>query len=304
MTSAHSESTSAALGSRPRPDPRLLAVAGAVCMALSAIFVKASEVSAGTAAVFRCGLALPILVPLAVREWRRLGPRPWRHRMLDIGAGAFLGVDLVFWAESIGRIGAGLATVLLNVQVVIVPLLALVCFRERVSRWFVLTVPVLLAGVALAGGVIGPQPFGQDPVRGAVFGLVAGTAYAGYLVLLRAGGHQGYRVYPICLASVSCMVVATAVGAPWAGIDFAPPAGSVVWLVGLALAGPVGGWLLLAAALPRLASNVGATLLLLQPVLALLLGALLFAERPTGWQLAGCAVVVMMVWLTSRRGRS
>lgn len=270
-------------------------------MAMSAIFVKAADVSAGTAAVFRCALALPVLIPIALLERRRLGRRPWRHRWLDIGAGAFLGVDLVFWAESIERIGAGLATVLLNVQVAIVPLLALLLFRERVSARFLVAVPVLLGGVALAGGVIGPRPFGEDPVRGTLFGLIAGTAYACYLVLLRAGGHQGYRVYPVCLATTSCLVVSWAVGAVWAGVELTPSLEALAWLAGLAIAGPAGGWLLLAAALPRLPSNIGATLLLLQPVIAVALGALIFAERPTGWQTSGCLVVVLAVWLTSRR---
>ena len=73
-----------------------------------------------TAAFFRCALALPVLVPLAIWEQRRLGRRPLRSRVTAVVAGLFLAIDLVLWNHAIADVGAGIATVLGNLQVVFV----------------------------------------------------------------------------------------------------------------------------------------------------------------------------------------
>src|SRR4029079_5845045 len=58
----------------------LIAVAGALPIASSAILVHQADVHPATAAVYRCAYALPLLGLLAWRERRRLGPRaPGQH---------------------------------------------------------------------------------------------------------------------------------------------------------------------------------------------------------------------------------
>jgi drug/metabolite transporter (DMT)-like permease len=73
----------------------------------------------------------------------------------------------------------------------------------------------------------------------------------------------------------------------------------LAWLATLALSGQVLGWLLVGVALPRLHAAVGATLLLLQPVLSILLAALLLGERPHAGQLLGSAAVLATVWFAT-----
>ena len=72
----------------------------------------------------------------------------------------------------------------------------------------------------------------------------------------------------------------------------------------LALVGQVAAWLLLAAGGRGLAPGTSASLLLLQPVLAIGLGVLVLHESPTAVQLAGCAAVVVAVWFANRPSRS
>jgi drug/metabolite transporter (DMT)-like permease len=68
----------------------------------------------------------------------------------------------------------------------------------------------------------------------------------------------------------------------------------------LAVVGQVIGWVLIASALPRLASSTGASILLLQPVGAVLLGALILGEVPGALQLIGCVVVLGAVAVAAR----
>ncbi|MBW3603210.1 MAG: DMT family transporter [Actinobacteria bacterium] len=71
------------------------------------------------------------------------------------------------------------------------------------------------------------------------------------------------------------------------------------WLVLLALTAQVLAWLLLSVSLPRLPAVVTSLLLLLQPVGAVLLGAVLLGEAPSPAQLAGVVVVVAgIAWAT------
>ena len=109
-----------------------------------------------------------------------------------------------------------------------------------------------------------------------------------------------HTVLPVCTATLSAAVAAGVVGAFWTGVDLDPGLAAWGWLIPMALLGQVLAWLLINPALPRLAPDKGATLLLLQPILALLFGVGFLAERPTPTQYAGCALVVFAVWRTSR----
>src|ERR687896_534088 len=139
---------------RLRAHPGLLGTAGALWIAFSAIFVRLSEASPSTAAVFRCLYALPFLGLLAAYERRRYGPRAWGQRALAVGAGALLAGDLLFWHHSIEAVGAGLATVLANTQVVFVGLLAWAILHERPAGSALAAIPLAGAGVVLISGVL------------------------------------------------------------------------------------------------------------------------------------------------------
>ncbi|MGW1679749.1 DMT family transporter [Saccharopolyspora sp. NPDC002376] len=285
--------------------PVLLMIAGAGCLSFSAIVVKLADVNAGTAAFLRCALALIALVPLAVRECRRHGRFEAWLVVCALVAGALLGLDYVMWTASVLDVGAGISTVLINVQVVIFPVLARIFGGTPIRRRFLLTCPVMLAGITLVGGALSHDPNAQHQVRGTVLGLAAGAAYAGYLYLNRLSGQRSPRhvVTPVCVATASAAAVAGLLGTATTGISLDLPAASWSWLVVLALIGQVAAFLLMAAAIPRLAPNTSASLLLLQPVLAVALGMIVVAETPAASQLVGCAVVVAAVWFASRAPR-
>ena len=75
--------------------------------------------------MWRCAYAVPVLGALAWWEQRRIGPRPWRERRPAAFAGVVFAVNMTIWHYAIRDIGAGLSTVLGNIQVVVVPFLAL-----------------------------------------------------------------------------------------------------------------------------------------------------------------------------------
>src|SRR3569833_2451491 len=177
------------------PVPSLLV--GAVCVALSSVFVPLTHVSTATVTFFRSLLSHPLLIPLAVSESRRASARPARSRTMALAAGVLLAGDILLWNEGIADSGAGIATVIVNAQVILVPLLGWIFLRERPGLRFAAAIPVMMAGVALAGGLVGGAASGKNPVQGAMFASVAAFCFAGFLFLLLQASDSEHIVVPV-----------------------------------------------------------------------------------------------------------
>jgi drug/metabolite transporter (DMT)-like permease len=284
---------------------RACAIAGAVTIAFSSILVRLSHASPSTAAIFRCAYALPVLGLLAVWEDRRFGRRRWQDRRAALGAGVFFAFDLVLWHHSIGDVGAGLATVLANVQVGLVPLVAWAVLSERPGRRVLAALPIALLGVLLISGVLEHGAYGRNPTRGAVFGLGAGVAYVGFLLMLRRGGSDLRRpAGPLFDATAVAAVLCVCGGLIIGDAKLVPHWPGAWWLIALALSSQVLGWMLIMGSLPRLPAAVTSLLLTIQPVGSVALAALIFAESPSGLQLAGVAMVLAALLVATRPARA
>ncbi len=273
--------------------PVLAAAAGAAFIATSATLVRLADVEPATAATFRCLYALPVLGLLMLREDRRFGRRPPRQRWIAAGAGVLFAVDLVLWHHAIAAVGAGIATVLGNLQVVIVGFVAWWLLGERPSARLVAAVPVVLVGVVLISGVVGADAYGENPALGVLFGVGTSIAYAGFLLVLRHGSRDLRRVAgPLFDATAVSALVCALLGPISGGLDLVPSWPAHGWLVLLALSSQVLGWLLISVSLPRVPAALTSVILLLQPVAAVLLAAAVLDERPSPVQLLGCVIVL------------
>ena len=110
-----------------------------------------------------------------------------RERWLAAAAGVLFAVDIMVWHYAIRDVGAGLATVLGNLQVVVVPFLALALLGERVPRSILVALPPVCGGVLLVSGALEHGAYGANPARGALLGIATGLAYAAYLLVQRQG---------------------------------------------------------------------------------------------------------------------
>jgi len=273
--------------------PVLAAAGGAACIAASATLVRLADVAPATAATFRCLYALPVLGLLMLREDRRYGRRPARQRWIAAGAGVFFAVDLVLWHHAIAAVGAGIATVLGNLQVVIVGFVAWWLLGEKPSGRLVAAVPVVLVGVLLISGVVGADAYGENPGLGVLFGVGTSIAYAGFLLVLRHGARDLRRLAgPLFDATAVAAVVSALLGPVSGGLDLVPSWPAHGWLVLLALSAQVLGWLLISVSLPRVPAALTSVILLLQPVASVLLAAAVIDERPSPAQLVGCVIVL------------
>ncbi|MGY2702592.1 DMT family transporter [Nocardioides sp. HB32] len=277
---------------------------GALAVSTTAIFIDLSGASSATSSVWRCLLAAPF-VALAARWEPRTADAarsPGRRIALASLCGALFAGDMIWWAQSIAELGAGLSTVLVNAQIVIVPGLAWAVDRERPPGRYLVALPVMACGVVLAGGLAGGASAGSQAGIGTLHALLAAGAYSGFLFLLRRLGNQtALRSYRDTL--VTAAVVSAAVGALAGGLTLSPGWTAFGWLVLVAAVGQAPGWALVAVGSPRLTTAHAAALLLLTPVGALLLSVVLLDQVPTVLQVLGCALVVAGVLVQSLRWR-
>lgn len=271
--------------------PLLLAAIGAATISASPIFVVLSGASPVSTAFYRSLIALPVLIALAVAERRRHPDRSGKQRIQAAIAGVFLACDLILWTHAIADIGAGVATVLGNLQVLIVAGFAWLIWHERPSRAVVLALPVVMVGVALVSGLVGKPVAGQHPLAGILYGLAMSFCYACYLMILRRSSSGSAHVAgPVADATAGCALASLVVGLVGGGLALHPIWPALGWLTMLALISQVAGWLLITSCLPRLPAAVGSLMLLLQPAASLGLAALILGEHPTALQLLGAAL--------------
>jgi len=273
--------------------PRMAALLGALCIAFSGIFYRYADVSPSTVTVFRCLYGLPVLVLVAWLEHRRYGPLPARAIRLAVVAGVFFAGDLLTWHHAVDAVGAGLATVLGNLQVLVVGFVAWAVFGERPPRPVIAATPIVLAGAVLISGVVGSGAYGANPPLGVGLGLLTALCYAGYLLIIRRGTHDLRRpAGPVAVSTASTMVVAIVAGAIVGDLDPVPAWPSHGWLALLGLTSQSIGYLLISMSLPRLPAALVSIILLVQPVATVVLARVLLTEVPSVVQIGGVALII------------
>jgi drug/metabolite transporter (DMT)-like permease len=266
---------------------------GAACISFSGIFYRYAEVSPSTGTVYRALFGLPLLALVGLAEQRRYGRLPATTIRLAAVAGLFFTGDLLLWHHAIEAVGAGLATVLGNLQVIIVGFVAWVLLGERPSRATLLALPVVLIGVVLISGAIGAGTYGVDPGLGVILGIGTALCYAGYLLIIRRGMSDPRRpAGPVAVATVVVAFAASVAGLAGGDLDPTPPLESLAWLALLGITSQSAGYLLISISLTRLPAVITSIILLAQPVTTVVLSMILLGERPSITQLLGVVLVI------------
>lgn len=191
---------------------------GILFLSFTAPWQKLSNFDPATGAFMRVLIGTLALIPFALMEKKKLGALSKKGVWLSILAGFVLGIDFTAWNYSIVFVGSGIASILLNIQVIILPALAFFADRERIPLSYYILAPIMLAGVILAGGALetgivdpnGPQEvFGLGIAAvGTIAGLTSGCCYGIYLFASRRAGRicNGQVVQPILISSAAQMI--------------------------------------------------------------------------------------------------
>ncbi len=285
--------------SEPADDRRIMLIAlfGAMLLSFAPLLYIQSDTSPITGAFFRMLYALPILIFL-VWYLNQDDQRERKHRMLAYSAGLLLAIDFAGYHSAIDYIGSGIATLIGNSQVIIVTLASWWMFGERPNRMILLALPMVMLGLLLISGIWDDEPYGDDPIKGVVGGIVAAIFYSSFLILYRFSNR-------IRAPSVNLQLDATAGAAtgllivgiiPLSRLDIEPIDFTFTWpghgwIVLLAASCQVIGWIAITHALPRLPAAHTSFAILLQPVLTILWGVIILSENPSVQQIGGMSLI-------------
>jgi drug/metabolite transporter (DMT)-like permease len=259
---------------------------GACVIGFSPILVRLTETGPAAAGFWRLTFALPLLGLLTRRASGRIRP----PSPLALAAGAAFALDLGFWHYGIKYTSVANATVLSNLTPVVVTAFAWVFLRQRPRAMFLLAVAVAVFGAWLMASQHVGAP-GVNPPLGDALSATTALWYALYLLAI---GEGRKRETASALMFWSSIVGAPLVlaGALLLGEQIAPtgPAG---WAACLALGVMhVAGQGSIAWAMGRLPTATASVVVLVQPIVAGVLGWWLFAEVLGPVQMLGAAVTL------------
>ncbi|GAA0868797.1 DMT family transporter [Brevundimonas basaltis] len=285
-----------------RAAPLLILLASAAVLGLAPILVRLADTGPAAAGMWRFAFALPWLLLLVWRPGQAAGAGGIGRPSPLMGLAAlFFVLDLAFWHYSIRFTSVANATTLTNLTPVIVTAVVWLMFRERPRALFLAALALALFGAwTMSAGADGRQ--GSDPRLGDLFAAVTALWYAGYFLTVKVlrGRVSASRImlWTTGLGLPLLLGVAVVLGEPLT------PASTAGWLacagLGLVHVAGQGG---VAWALGRLPAALTAVTVLIQPVVAALLGWMLFAETMTAAQLGGAAALLAGVVLAQWSAR-
>ena len=275
----------------------LIALAGATVISFAPLLYIRSDTTPLTGAFYRMLYALPLL-GLLVWTSKKEDPRNSNSRWLAFGAGVLLAIDFVGYHSAIDYIGSGIATMIGNSQVIIVTLVSWWLLGERPNRFILLSLPLVMFGLILISGIWDDAPYGEDPVKGVIGGMVAAVFYSSFLIVYRQSNRIGGPAVNAQFdattgATLGILILGsmplTSVGIE--AIDHSITWPNHGWLILLALSCQVIGWIAITYALPRLPAAHTSFAVLLQPILTIIWGVILLNESPSLQQSAGMALI-------------
>ncbi len=230
----------------------------------------------------------------AARDRDALAIRP-ADGGLFVGTGIF-SVLFFNWCyfTAIGTTSVAVAAVLLYTAPAFVAVLSRLVFGEALTGRKAAAVAVTFVGCALVVGVL-PGFAGTVSPLGLMTGLGAGAGYALYSIF----GKLALRKYRALTVTIYTFIFAAAASLPFSGLweGRALFAAWQVWVyvVGLGLFSTVLAYLLYTVGLTYVEPGRAAVTATLEPLVAATVGAAVFGEALTGWQLVGMAMVIAAV---------
>lgn len=276
---------------------------GAAMVSFTSVLVELAHVGPTVSAFYRMLFGGAILFVIAVGR----GDRLWfgiKSLGIPFLCAFFFSLDLFFWHRSINFVGPGLATILGNMQVFFVALIAVWFLKEKLGWRLMVAIPFAVLGLILIVRTGWGQQGGEVKL-GVLYGLITAFTYALYILILRKSRSADQKLRYSLFVNMAWISLLSAL---LLGITvlFEPHSGFAIpdlqtWgaLLGLGIMGQVLGWVLISKGLPEVNASVGGLALLLQPALAFMWDILFFGRPTTVLEYIGAGIVLAAIYLGS-----
>ena len=275
---------------------------GGLMLSLSALAVAFADIGPGGAGFYR--MLIAALLFYLTLKWRKIPTRlSSQQSTLYTGlAGVFLAIDLILWHQSIYIVGPGIGSILTNCQVFFMTLLGLFLFKERPSLRFVMAIALAFVGLYL---LLLTEMATRLGIKGVVFGIASGLAYAICLYFLKLnadlpdrGGDQIAQMLNLSIwAALVLLGYALFQGESLVIAD----GQTLVMLVIYGALVQFIGWLLVNRSIGRISLGLAGLILLLEPVITYFIDLAFLHKASSALQIGGALLTVIAVYIGSTR---
>ena len=274
----------------------ILLASGAMLIGFAPIFVKLSMLSSSAISFYRMFLALPFLFLLNYILNKKLLFKVKNKKTIFYTALASLAftTDLTLWHYSMDITSVSNATIIVNSAPIFVAILSFVVFKERLTKGFLLSFLVTYIGI------VGLIYFSNNYVNGKLLGdilcLIAAFFYGIYLLVIARLGKENslniifYTTFFCCLFSIIPMIIEG---------DNMIPSSSFEWLnlTLMAFLCQFGGQYFITHAIGKISVSGASIGLLMQPLTATILAAIIFSEILTSLQILFALISLFGIYL-------
>ncbi len=260
------------------------------------IFVKLSMLSSSAISFYRMFLALPFLFLLNYILNKKFFFRVKNKKTILYAAFASLAftTDLTLWHFSMDITSVSNATIIVNSAPIFVAILSFIFFKERLTKGFLLSFLVTYIGI------VGLIYFSNNYVNGKLLGdilcLIAAFFYGVYLLVIARLGKENslniifYTTFFCCLFSIIPMMIE--------GGNLIPSS-SFEWLnlILMAFLCQFGGQYFITHAIGKISASGASIGLLMQPLTATILAAIIFSEILTSLQIVFALISLFGIYL-------
>lgn len=247
--------------------------------------------------------AIVLLIGLLIFDRQAL-----RIRLKDIwcfiGTG---GLSIAFfnfcYFKTIAMTSLSVAAVLLYTAPTFVMLMSALLFHEKMTKRKVVALFCAFIGCAFVSGIIGEA--NALSVTGILFGIGSGIGYAMYSIFGRYALNRGYgsmtiSFYTFVFASISAIFF---VDVPSVCAPFMQDAGLLVQTILLIMLVTIAPYLCYTKGLSKLEGGVASMLASTEPVVATLLGVIIYKEELGLWSMLGILLVILSIILVNLKSK-
>jgi len=271
-----------------------------IVISFASIWIRWAEAPPISIAAYRVGLAAFILTPVALStRWQKLQALSRSDLRYALLGGVCLALHFIFWISSLEFTSVASSVVLVTTNPIFVALGSYFLLKEPVTMSLIVGIAISLVGGVLIGYgdfLAGPNVLLGDGL--ALLGAVMASAYL--LVGRRLRAHTDLLTYIFLVygaAAIVLLATALLLKQPLAGF----PQETYLWLMLLALGPQLIGHTSFNWALKHLSASTVAVIILGEPVGSTVLAYLLLGEPVTALKAVGGALILLGIYLSSRR---
>ena len=260
---------------------------------LFALPLMSAGMNTSSILLLRYACAIPVIGAMMLARGRSFKVTPKQLLLLAI-FGIFTGVSSLALFESYCYMDAGIASTLLFVYPLMVAMIGVMCFKERLSLLMALCLIGALAGIALLYKGEGGATLS---VTGTVWVMVSALTYAIYIVGVN---HTELSKIPTLRVTFYVLIFGSSVFVfNIAGNTFTAPTGPMEWgsVAALAILPTAVSFLCTTTAIGYIGSTPTAILGAMEPLTAVVIGVTVFGEKLTGRDIIGLILILAAVTL-------